>query len=1207
MANLSYDFLPWARRGLARAHQHAQLDLAGTSALPAVDIGLHLLGKGDGADQIVDSDPVKLKVSGPGDIIGIDPRIVVRTEPRSNNHNFEPNYLAAIEFDPPDFPWMFTPAKADANNRLMPWLALVVFDASTVGEPQVRPGRLLPSVILPLGTPLPALSQAWMWAHAQVVRDKPEAQNPIDMLKTAPSRNLSRIVCPQRLAANTSYFACLVPVFKPGRDSGLGRPLAADARLEPAWEGVAASFDLELPVYYHWHFSTGPAGDFETLARRLKTPKDYALENPAVAASLAHLGRLPTEVDADHVLQPHSARGQGKGFLTSNYLAQYEGALISLTIADNDSPDPGQVAEIANDLATILNAGDERATIIASEDAEVDLPDAQPRYVPVVGPPIYGAWHAATHKVVPTQRDHWLNGLNCSVPRRMGASVGTRVVQTNQEIFMQAAWKQAGDIIKAERLFSLAHLSRKSLARMVTRLQHLPEARRLAMLAPAASRIRISQEQTVYGYAQATSLPQGFHDGAMRRSMSPARALLRKNGGAAGVRQLEHLSNGFSKTESVAALAQPARFRFDGLSGLNALDGLQLPEAPDARVSIPGFADGLRVADARVLLASGRELQARLKGSGWRTSTLGERLKAGVLLDSHYQRLDVLSEQLAVSGATAVPSRSEMATALLATKASRPEGVQINVQPDANGGFALAAQGLRVDARGGQLLPHSADRLRGKAMAGAVGAVNVTAIRRYGNAALFNSLPVNTLPVGGAQEKPVHIVAEAGGNFTAPAAVGPAIAGQGSITVAPPVSDKAVLDRFGKAWLDKIERDQTPAPPKGFSLAVVPFDHVKTAAQAVVAIDPAVLVTRRVESMLQLGSNDFVSKGAPAGFIGPVLKNLERFIIPRTYDRVMAYPKLDEPLYRRLVDMDKSAFMPGVEEIPNDTILLVKTNPKFIESFLVGSNHEMGRELLWRGFPTDCRGTPFQKFWAYFDRNRIDIDPIHQWNRSARLGLAGGHGGVSRLALLIRGQLLRRYPNTNVYAVKKDANPPSFDEDLNGAMAEPAANTVVHPDGGGVIGDDIVFFLFPLADTDAKKYWWVLEEPMTEPRFGFDDEEQQREVPRMRRRGGLLQKPMEVGRGAPVGSTFLARVNAQRLLNGEQALPATPAGNTWLDVDWSEVGTPVGGSVTLAQLAQVDLIDNTLQVSSATSHAGQIARALLQRPFRGYFDGERLS
>ncbi|MEO8410223.1 MAG: hypothetical protein ABI478_06600, partial [Propionivibrio sp.] len=611
MANLTYDFLPWARRGLARAHQQASLNLAATSALPVVQIGLNLVGKGDGADQAA-SPELTLKVSGPGDIVGIDQRIIVRTEPRVNNHNFEPNYLAAIEFDPPDFPWLFTPAKADANERLMPWLALVVFDAAKVGEPQVRPGRLLPSVVLPVGTPLPPLAQAWMWAHAQVVRDNP-AQDPVDMLKNAPTRNLSRIVCPQRLAANTSYFACLVPVFKPGRESGLGRPLAANALLEPSWTGSGATADLELPCYYHWHFSTGPAGDFETLARRLKTPKDYAAQDPAIAAKLSRLGRLPTEVDADHLLQPHDAAN-----LTANYLAQYEGALLSLSISNNDSPDPGKAQAIADDLATILNAGEDRASVVAP----ADQPDNLPQKVPVVGPPIYGAWHAATHKVVSTQWERWLNALNCSVPRRMGAGVGTRVVQQNQEIFMQAAWRQAGDIIKAERLYSLAHLSRRSLTKLVDRLQFLPEARRLALLGPAASRILIGKAQTVYGYAQATSLPQGFHDGALRRSLSPARALLRTSAAASGLRQIETLADGFRKAESITALAQPSRFRVDGLTGLHALDGLQLPTTPDARVNIPGFADGLRVQDAKVLLANGRQAQAQIERTGWRNATL---------------------------------------------------------------------------------------------------------------------------------------------------------------------------------------------------------------------------------------------------------------------------------------------------------------------------------------------------------------------------------------------------------------------------------------------------------------------------------------------------------------------------------------------------------------------------------------------------------
>lgn len=1182
MANLTYDFLPWARRGLARAHQQAQLDLAGVSALPVVQIGMNLVGKGAGADQTA-APQLAFKVNGPGDIVGIDPRIIVRTEPRAGNHNFEPNYLAAIEFDPPDFPWMFTPAVPDANNRLMPWLALVVFDAGQVDEPRVRPGRLLPSVVLPAGTPLPNLADAWMWAHAQVVRDNP-AQDPVAMLKDAPTRNLSRLVCPQRLRPDAGYVACLVPVFKPGRESGLGRPLAADARLEPAWIGTAASADLELPIYYHWTFGTGPAGDFEALARRLQTPKDYQ-GNPDIAGKLSKLGRRPTEVDADHVLQPHDARAQGKAFLNSRYLAQYEGALLSLQISDNDPPDAGAVVDIAGDLAIILNAGEAMAQGVVA-------PEGQPDHVPVVGPPIYGAWHAATHQVNAGQRDKWLNGLNCSVPRRMSAGVGTRVVQANQEVFMQAAWRQAGDIIKAERLFSLAHLSRKSLARLVIRIQRLPESRRLALLAPAASRIRIGPALTIHGQAVASSLPEGFQDGALRRSLRPGRALLRRAAGA-GMRQLESLADNFRAAATAASFAQPARFRSDALAGLKGLDGVALPTGPDARLAIPGFDGGLPVAAARNLLAASGEAAARLDATGWRSAPLGERLKAGVLLDSHYHRLDLLGEQLAASGATAVPSRDELAATLRSTRALRPEGVLLKVLAGDGGGFSLAAQGLKVDARGGSLLAQGTPvRGRAMSMAGSVAAVNVTAIRRYGNASLFNSLPANTLPVASGRDEPVAIVSGAGGSFKPVGGIAPVAPGQGSITVAPPVSGKAVLDRFSKAWRDKLARDRQPAPPKGIGLAVVPFDYVRTAVQATVALDPGTLVTKRVESLLQLGATDFSARGAPAGYLGPVLKNLERFVIPLTYDRVMAYPKLDEALYQRLVDLDKSAFMPGVEDIPNDTILLVKTNPKFVESFLVGSNHEMGRELLWRGFPTDCRGTPFQKFWRYFDRNRLDIDPIHQWNRSARLGQAGGHCGEARLALLIRGQLLRRYPNTNIYAVRKVGNEPDF-----------ATGTFVHPDGGGVIGNDIVFFLFPLAASEAKDHWWVLEEPMTEPRFGFDDEEQQREVPRVRRRGG---QPLGVGRAAPVGGAFRARINAERALFNLPALGAPPAGDTWLDVDWSEVGTPIGSAITLNQLRQVDLTDNALQVRAA-SHAGEIARALLQRPFRGYFDGARLS
>ena len=50
----------------------------------------------------------------------------MRTDPRPDTSDFEPNCFPSIEFDRPDFPWLFTPARANANAQLRPWLCLVV-------------------------------------------------------------------------------------------------------------------------------------------------------------------------------------------------------------------------------------------------------------------------------------------------------------------------------------------------------------------------------------------------------------------------------------------------------------------------------------------------------------------------------------------------------------------------------------------------------------------------------------------------------------------------------------------------------------------------------------------------------------------------------------------------------------------------------------------------------------------------------------------------------------------------------------------------------------------------------------------------------------------------------------------------------------------------------------------------------------------------
>ena len=99
-----------------------------------------------------------------------------------------------------------------------------------------------------------------------------------------------------------------------------------------------------------------------------------------------------------------------------------------------------------------------------------------------------------------------------------------------------------------------------------------------------------------------------------------------------------------------------------------------------------------------------------------------------------------------------------------------------------------------------------------------------------------------------------------------------------------------------------------------------------------------------------------------------------------------------------------------------NTVTLLGTNPNFVESFLVGLNAEMSHELLWRNYPTDQRGTYFRQFWdTSVGNDEPDIEAINKWG-DRQLGQNSPNTG-GKLVLLIRGELLRRYPNSVIYAV----------------------------------------------------------------------------------------------------------------------------------------------------------------------------------------------
>ena len=131
-------------------------------------------------------------------------------------------------------------------------------------------------------------------------------------------------------------------------------------------------------------------------------------------------------------------------------------------------------------------------------------------------------------------------------------------------------------------------------------------------------------------------------------------------------------------------------------------------------------------------------------------------------------------------------------------------------------------------------------------------------------------------------------------------------------------------------------------------------------------------------------------------------------------DTVMAAPDFPTPMYKALAGASQDWLLPGLERVPRNTLALLQTNPRFIEAFMVGLNHEMSRELLWRGYPTDQRGTYFRQFWdpsgrfaerdANDDELSKDLPPLHEWGDSPlgshfgkpRIGLQrSGHGGAA--------------------------------------------------------------------------------------------------------------------------------------------------------------------------------------------------------------------
>lgn len=482
-------FIPWVRRGVGRAlAQGADVD------------GVPQSGGGElEASVQVGSSSAKrvMRLRGPESVIGLSPNQVVRMTPPEGTTDFETTGFAAVELLSPELPWAFTPA-APSGDRLLPWLVLVVVEVREGVLVGPMPGARLPVLSVDdVARELPALREAWAWAHVQAqVPLVPDLGAAID---ATPEGFVARLLAPRLLEPSTAYLACLVPAFEQGRRAGLGLATDPTDVSTLAW---GASGPATLPVYHQWSFRTASAdGDFEDLAKRLVA---RALD-PRSGAHALDIG------------SPGSNRLPRQPGLTIDFV----GALKAPDLRPRPWPKRHRDA-YQRDLGALLEEG------LSPRGGKAKPTRYDPRVDnPVVAPPTYGALAAGETQLPAPDSGRWLADANLDPAKRSAAGLGAEVVRIHQERLAAAAWDQLATLKGVNGLLNQSRLALEVGRRMKGRVDALDDGALLQLSRPAHARVRgAGMDVTVRGRLASSPLT-GLTSAAFSRSVRPGSSVSR--------------------------------------------------------------------------------------------------------------------------------------------------------------------------------------------------------------------------------------------------------------------------------------------------------------------------------------------------------------------------------------------------------------------------------------------------------------------------------------------------------------------------------------------------------------------------------------------------------------------------------------------------------------------------------------------------------
>jgi len=488
MAEGKLSFLSFVRRGLATA-------LAIPDVAPA-GVGQTTIRFSLSTAENLTVSPV-LSLTGPGDIAGLDPSVIVRTWPRANDFDAEFIPFTLIEFDQADLPWRYTPAAAAGvvashTDQLRPWFSLVVVPAAAATLDPPSPSQRL-AVLNVDAADLPNPADLWAFAHTQFTGENLTGDQIKAQIKGPPGQFVARLMSPRLLQPRTEYLACLVPTFKRGRLVGTGATLTdGDDALDPAW--TPTDGPVKLPVYYSWRFATGTAGSFEQLARQIQAGalpdtvgrRDMDVSNPGLGLPLAADGSLPAE-----------------------------GALLSVAAFKAGRPAWPDLRRLP--FVTAL-----KALLDAPADASQ----------PLLVPPLYGQWYAVADRLPSpppaSGPPDWFFDLNSDPRDRVAAAQGTAVIQREQQALLAAGWDQVAEIRAVNDKLRVLQLGRGALGRLYLRHFTGTSRQRIYQLTLRVHSRVACGTRTVCDRIDTSAIVPGFLSSQWIRFTSPRGALGRR-------------------------------------------------------------------------------------------------------------------------------------------------------------------------------------------------------------------------------------------------------------------------------------------------------------------------------------------------------------------------------------------------------------------------------------------------------------------------------------------------------------------------------------------------------------------------------------------------------------------------------------------------------------------------------------------------------